>query len=230
MQSQRIKSRNLLFALAVGIQLSAALLSARADEKAEAKSAVYDIDVDASRVYVKVGTATRLGHEHGVQGNFKSGTMTLGGEGELVFDMASFTADTVAARERVGLEKKKVTENEAKKVTDSMRSADVLDVERHPKATFRIASAKPLDKQAAGEPGMYQVDGRFTLHGVEQKVAFKVKVERGDKEGWLKMTGTFSIKQTDYGIKPFSAAGGLAKVADELEISGDVVLKPKPGK
>jgi polyisoprenoid-binding protein YceI len=230
MHAQRIKYRNLLFAVAVSIPLSAAFLSARADDKAEAKAVIYDVDADAGRVYVKVGTATRFGHEHGVQGNFKSGTVTLGGDGDLVFDMASFTADTAAARERVGLEKKKVSENEAKKVTEAMRGADVLDVEQHPTATFRIGSVTPLDKQAAGEPGMYQVDGRFTLHGAEQKVAFKVKVERGDKEGRIKMTGTFSIKQSDYGIKPYSAAGGLAKVADELEITGDLVLKPKAGK
>ena len=41
------------------------------------------------------------------------------------------------------------------------------------------------------------------------------------------MSGTFRLKQTNYGIKPYSAAGGLAKVADELEISGDLELKPK---
>ena len=44
------------------------------------------------------------------------------------------------------------------------------------------------------------------------------------------MSGTFRLKQTNYGIKPYSAAGGLAKVADELEISGDLELKPKSDK
>ena len=59
---------------------------------------------------------------------------------------------------------------------------------------------------------------------------FKAKVERGDKGGRLRMSGTFRLKQTNYGIKPYSAAGGLAKVADELEISGDLELKPKSDK
>jgi polyisoprenoid-binding protein YceI len=215
-------------ALAVFPILNLIAFPAGAQEKAA--PATYDVDVKASRIYIKVGTATRLGHEHGVEGNLKSGKVTLGGEGELVFDMASLTADTAKARKRVGLEKKKVSQNEAKKVTQAMRSADVLNVEKHPTATFRASAIKPLDKQTAGEPGAYQIEGSFSLHGTEKKLQFKGKVERADKEGQLKATGTFTIKQTDYGMKPYAAAGGLAKVADELEISGELVLKPAEGK
>src|SRR5262249_33530072 len=140
------------------------------------------------------------------------------------------TADTAEARKHVGLEKKKVSENEAKKVTEAMRGGDVLDVAQYPTATYRISSVAPLDKQAAGEPGAYQVEGRFTLHGAEQKLPFTARGERTAKEGALRMTGTFSLRQTDYGIKPYPAAGGLAKVADELEITGELVLRPASGK
>jgi polyisoprenoid-binding protein YceI len=212
-----------VLALAVFLILNLIVVSAGAQEKAA--PATYEVDVEASRIYIKVGAATRLGHQHGVEGNLKSGKVTFGGEGELVFDMASLTADTAEARKRVGLEKKKVSQNEAKKVTQAMRSADVLNVEKHPTATFRLSAIKPLDKQAAGEPGTYQIQGSLSLHGTENKLQFKGKVERADKEGQLKATGTFTIKQTDYGMKPYAAAGGLAKVADELEISGELVLK-----
>jgi polyisoprenoid-binding protein YceI len=214
-------------ALAACLHWGVATSSARPDRKAAAPS--YEVDSKASRVYVKVGTATRLGHEHGVQGGVKSGKLSLGG-GELVFDMASFTADTAEARQRVGLGKKRVSKNEAKKVTDAMRGPDVLDVDRHPTATYRIASVTPAGKQAAGKPGTYEVKGTFTLHGTERPLSFKAELGPADKEGRLKMTGTFTIRQTDYGIRPYSAAAGLAKVADELEISGELVLKPAAGK
>jgi polyisoprenoid-binding protein YceI len=223
-------SRNVLLAVAVSLPLCAAFFSARAERQAAPGAATYEVDAGASRVYVKVGTATRLGHEHGVEGKLKSGKLALSGSGELVFDMASFTADTADARKRVGLDKKKVSANEAKKVTETMRGADVLNVARYPTATYRIDSIAPLDKQAGGQPGAYQVEGRFVLHGTEKKLPSKAKVERGDRAGLIRMSGTFTIKQTDYGIKPYSAAGGLAKVADELEIAGDLVLKPRSGK
>ncbi|HEY7153970.1 MAG TPA: YceI family protein [Gemmataceae bacterium] len=230
MNAPCLSSRNVLLAIAVSLQLGAVSLLAQADRKERSRIATYQVDADASRIYVKVGTATRLGHEHGVQGKLKSGKLTLGGGGELVFDMASFTADAAEARKRVGLEKKKVSANEAKKVTEAMRGADVLDVTKYPTATYHMDSITPLDKQAAGEPGTYQVEGSFSLHGTRQKLSFKAKVERGAKGGLLRMSGTFTIKQTDYGIKPYSAVGGLAKVADESEISGDLELKPKSDK
>jgi polyisoprenoid-binding protein YceI len=191
----------------------------------------YQVDTKASKVFVKVGSATRLGHAHGVEGRVKSGKLTLGrapgrdaGSGTLVFDMASFTADTPEARKRVGLEKKHMSSNEAKKVTAAMRGRDVLDVERYPTATFDVTTVTPLDKQAPGQPGTYQLEGKFTLHGKEQPLKITAKVDRGRK-GALKMTGSFTIRQTDYGITPTTALGGLAKVADELEISADLVLK-----
>ena len=40
------------------------------------------------------------------------------------------------------------------------------------------------------------------------------------------MTGTFTIRQSDYGITPASSVGGLAKVADELEIYAELILSP----
>jgi polyisoprenoid-binding protein YceI len=211
-----------LLALGIGLQ-------AQAKQKA-APTTSYQLDASAGKVFIKVGTATRIGHEHGVQGDLKSGKIVLGGEGEMVFDMASLTADTDEARKRVGLEEKKVSENEANKVTATMRGKDVLDVESYPTATFKISTAKPLDKQAAGEPGEYQLDGHFTLRGKEQPLQIRAKVEKTDKEGVLRMTGSFPLRQTEYGIKPYSAAGGLAKVADELQIMGDLVLTPAASK
>jgi polyisoprenoid-binding protein YceI len=196
----------------------------KSDSKPAEGAKTYRVDADASRIYVKVGSATRIGHPHGVEGNLKSGKISLGGEGELVFDMSSFKADTQEARKKVGLEGKKISENEAKKVNDAMLSTDVLDVGKFPTAAYKITALKPADEQEAGAPGMYQVAGRFTLHGTEKPLQFKAKLERTDKEGVFKLSGSFAIKQSDYGVTPYSAAGGLAKVADELEISGELLL------
>lgn len=199
-------------------------------DKAETKQSEgakeYQVDVEASRIYVKVGSATRLGHRHGVEGRLKSGAVALGAGGELVFDMTSFTADTEEARKVVGLAGAKMSENEAKKVSQTMLSAEVLDVERFPTATYKVIIIKPAERQEAGEPGVYQVNGRLDLHGAEQPLSFKAKLERTNKEGVLRLSGSFAIRQTDFGIKPYSGAGGLAKVADELEVYGELFLSP----
>ena len=208
----------------IGLCLSLQLAAIAAGPAAQSKT--YQVDTDTSRIFVKVGSATRLGHPHGVEARLKSGKLTLGGDGELVFDMGSFTADTLESRKRAGLEGEKVSDSDAKKVTQNMRGADVLDVTRFPTATFQMTAVKALDGQAAGAPGMYQLEGSFTLHGTEKKIQLKAKLESAEPQGQMKLAGSFTIKQSDYGVKPYSTFGGLVRVADELEINGDLLLVP----
>lgn len=186
---------------------------------------VYQVDAAASRIFVKVGSATALGHPHGVEGQLKSGKASFGGEGEMVFDMSSFAADTAESHKRTGLEREKTPASDAKKITETMRGKDVLDVARFPTATFHISAMRPLGRQAPGAPGMYQLDGKFTLHGVKKDIQIKAKVEAPpEQNGRTKLTGSLTIKQSDYGIKPYSTFGGVVRVSDQLEIFGDLVL------
>lgn len=183
--------------------------------------ATYQVDLAASRVYTKVGSATSLGHVHGVEGRLASGSLTPGHGGELVFDMTSFTADTPTARQRVGLTG---TFSDAAKVTANMRGADVLDVNHHSTATLAITEMTPQAGQKPGEPGIYRCAGRFTLHGVTQSLAFAATLEDGPTAGTRRLHGQFAILQTSFGIKPYSALAGLVRVADRLDIWGDLVL------
>jgi polyisoprenoid-binding protein YceI len=203
----------------------------KGDDKSSSEEAggakTYEVDTTASRVYVRVSSATSLGHPHGVEGKLKSGKITPGAGGELVFDMNSFKADTQQACKKVRLEGKHVSENEAQKVNQTMLSADVLDVEKYPTATCKIIIMKPADRQEGGDPGTYLVKGRLTLHGAEQPLHVKARLERAGKQAALKLSGVFAIKQTAFGMTPYSAAGGLARVADELKILAELLLGPE---
>ncbi len=202
------------------LTLGLALVASQAHAQ---QPAACQVDTANSRVYVKVAAATRLGHSHGIEGRLASGAFTLGGTGELVFDMTTFTADTAQARQYVGLPKA-FAASDAQKVTANMRGGDVLDVGRFPKATLTISEVTPAGGQKAGEPGTYRVAGRFTLHGVTQPVAFDATVEAPDRPGTLHVRGSFAIQQTAFGITPYSAVGGLVRIADQLDISGDLFV------
>jgi polyisoprenoid-binding protein YceI len=183
-----------------------------------------DVNLKDSRVYIYVGK-TGLGHNHGVEGRLKSGRIQLGqpeNAGELVFDMTSFDADTDAARRYVGLEGS-TDKSTRQQVNTNMKGADVLNVQKFPLATFRIASAKLL--QEKGRQGLpeYQLDGRFTLHGVTQPLRFQATGEELD--GRIHLRGSFSILQTNYGIRPYSRAFGAVGVTDKLTIYGDLWLE-----
>jgi polyisoprenoid-binding protein YceI len=184
--------------------------------------AAWRVDPNASRVNVKVG-AEGYGHVHGIQGRLTSGTVELGGGGELVFDMKSFAADPPEARQALGLSKP-VSRSDQRKITANMLGADVLDVAHHPRAVFAIAATRPLDGQAVGDPGRYQLQGEFTLHGVRRPLQLIATVEPSDRPSLFRMRGAFSILQSEYGMTPYSTLGGIVRVADKVEIWGDLVL------
>ena len=74
--------------------------------------------------------------------------------------------------------------------------------------------------QAAGDGGL-SVQGDLTLLGATRPLAFDVEV--GD-DGML--SGVAIVKQTDWGMKPYSALFGALKVVDEVEVEIDGDLPP----
>jgi polyisoprenoid-binding protein YceI len=194
---------------------------------AAAPPAPGDADLAASRVYVFVGKKG-LGHDHAVSGLLQAGRVVLGAAeqaGALVFDMRSFTADTAEARKALGLPGE-TDDSTQKQVQANMTGPDVLDVARHPTATFQIRSALSAKQQVSGRPPVYELSGAFTLHGVTREVMIPVEVEqRGE---WLRLRGMFVIKQTDFGMKPYKKLGGVVGVADELRITGTILVRATP--
>jgi polyisoprenoid-binding protein YceI len=100
-----------------------------------------------------------------------------------------------------------------------MLSPEVLDASRHPTITFRIASARET------APGRLIVAGELTLHGRTHQFSVPVNYRR-ETTGAYFFDGAFKIRQTDFGIKPETAAGGTVKVNDEVEIRFRVSLLP----
>lgn len=180
-----------------------------------------DIDTTISRAYVHVDK-TGFGHEHGVESLLKSGHLLLGANqnaGELVFDMTSFKADTDEARRYVGLEGSSDA-GTRQQVNDNMLGPEVLDVKQYPTAVFKVTSIQPIRSHRPNAPQQLQLDGDFTLHGTTNKIT--VIASPINANGYTRLVGSFSILQSDYGIKPFRKALGAVGVADRLTIWGDL--------
>jgi polyisoprenoid-binding protein YceI len=210
-------------ALLLALPVSALL----AEESTPPKAAVNpgDINVGASRVYTFV-EKTGLGHQHAIEGKLSSGHLMLGAEssaGQLVFNMRSFDADTTAARRYLGL-KGTTGESTRSQVNANMKGSAVLDVSRYPSATFDVASAKATDRKSKSGLPIYELVGTFTLRGKQRPLRVRAEVERAS--GWLHVRGNFAVKQTSYGITPYSKAFGAVGVADALRIHGDLWVAP----
>lgn len=203
------------------VALAVAGETVRGQPAPAAAPAVGDVDLAGSRVYVFVGK-TGLGHDHAVVGSLQAGRVRLGAAeqaGTIVFDMRSFRADTPEARTLLGL----AGETDAgtrQQVDDNMLGPSVLDVAKHPTATFEVRSALPAPQPAANGKTAYDLVGTFMLHGVVRPVSIRAEAEAIGP--FTRLWGGFAIKQTDFGMKPYAKFGGVVGVADELKIYGDI--------
>jgi polyisoprenoid-binding protein YceI len=170
---------------------------------------------------------TGLGHEHGVEGKIKSGAIQLGARsnaGSIEFDMTSFTADTDRARKYVGLEGS-TSASTRQQVNKNMLGSDVLNVAKYPTALFAIESALHR-KTKQGKP-VVELKGEFTLHGTTRPLT--LYAEPSQRDGQWNLRGDFAIRQTEFGITPYSAALGTVGVADQLKIFGDLWIAGDDG-
>ncbi|MFM9064941.1 MAG: YceI family protein, partial [Pirellula sp.] len=99
-----------------------------------------------------------------------------------------------------------------------------LDAQTLPAASHEKASVRTAGKQSARGHDEYEREGDFTLHGVSRHVVIPCDVEI--KDGWHHLRGRFTIRQTDFGIKPYTKAFGAVGIKDELVIMGDLWVVP----
>lgn len=87
-----------------------------------------------------------------------------------------------------------------------------------------VYECSKLTASKTGE-GQYWValNGELTLRGVTRSQPVSARVTlNGDT---LRAAGDFSVRQSDYGIKPVSAAGGTVKLKDELKFRFDITAR-----
>ncbi len=94
---------------------------------------------------------------------------------------------------------------------------EVLQKSKYPKTAYessRVSASK------TGE-NMYRVDGDLTLHGTTRGMALDAQIVT--REDTLRAQGSFSLAQSDYGLKIASVAGGTLKLRDELKCAYFIV-------
>ena len=91
----------------------------------------------------------------------------------------------------------------------------VLHAERDPELRFSAETVVVEDHHT-------HFTGNLTIGGQTRPIDVDVELEPA-ADG-LHAHGTVQIRQTDYGIKPYSALMGMLKVANEVEVDFDVRL------
>jgi polyisoprenoid-binding protein YceI len=179
------------------------------------------IDAAGSQVLIQVGKAGVFGfagHAHEVAATDVRGLVT--------FDLAdpsraSVSLEFAAAALRVtGKDEPPADVGEVQRV---MLSDQVLDVRRYPTIVYRSRRVSLAARSAAAVD--FLIEGDLTLHGVTRPMSVRASTTL-DAGGRLTAKGSCSVKQSDFGMVPVTAAGGAVRVRDQVDIQ--FVLRGRP--
>ena len=176
---------------------------------------VLSVDEMHSSVVVRVfpaGKLARLGHEHVVSLAPVSGLVLWSPEphtrrADLVVDLRQLVLDDPALRRRFEL--------------DTSPTPDEIDQTRENLFRSVLDPERPLNLSVLLTPGespepRQTVVAEFSLQGSNHRQAVPLTVERRGER--LIFAGTFTVTQSELGLKPFAALGGLLRVADDMEV------------
>jgi polyisoprenoid-binding protein YceI len=173
---------------------------------------VFTIDAANSRVLIRVGRAGVLafaGHVHEVLAPVLKGRVSVE-PGDPQRSSVSLEFDASALR----VSGEGEPPADVPQVQEVMLSERVLDVKHFPAVAFqsRRVSARPGTR----DHFELTIEGDLTLHGVTRPLI--IHANTAFEPNGLSARGTFVITQSDFGIRPVTAAGGTVKVRDEVDV------------
>lgn len=193
-------------------------LSSTVDERLQALDSVVYRLAPSSRLEVKTGKAGLFGfagHTHVIRAN--------GFEGQVVYyprDPSKSHLEITVGTDSLEVLTPPDTA-EIRKVTETMRTEVLHTAEYH--------EIRLVTRRVVPTANGFHVLGALTLVGQTREVPIDVTARLGLDT--LEAASTFSVKQTEFGIKPFSGGpGGTVKVADRVTFDIRVVaVRAGPG-
>lgn len=188
---------------------------------AQTDAKIYQIVPAESLVLIRVGragTMAHLGHDHVVASTDLEGLVAIASDSatsfaDVAMPLKNLIVDNAAYRQRLGLESEP-SESDIASTYSNMQRA--LEAQTWPWVNLHVQFA---DARIA--PPLAKVS--ISMHGVTHQLVVPIVLQIGDEQ--LTVEGQFSVKQSDFGITPFSALGGLLRVADELDIQFELVAE-----
>jgi hypothetical protein len=179
---------------------------------------VFNVDPAATRITVLVyraGPLARLGHNHAITSSDETGVVWLGATPassgfEIHVPVTAFVVDDPQARAASGPEFPGEVPDDARAgTTANMLRTEVLDGAHYPEIVVRSVGATGTWQQAV-------LQASVRLKGVERQMEVPVALTIAGNS--VEATGEFQLRQTDFGITPFSVGGGAIQVADIIKV------------
>jgi polyisoprenoid-binding protein YceI len=179
----------------------------------------YVIDPNGSRFTVQAfatGMLSAFGH------NPTIGMRDFDGEIQFVPDSYENASVRVTVRTNAMEVMDEMKGDDRRKLEQTMNE-QVLEPDRYPAATFQ--SKQVTVQKLGGDLASAQAVGELSFHGITQNVSLGARIT--NMGTMMRISGDFTLRHSDYGIKPVSFAGGALKLKDELKFQFELVARQK---
>jgi len=155
------------------------------------------------------GLAAQAGHDLTIDVGRWSGELLIGADLAPASLDARLELSSLVVRAGTG-GVKPLTDRDKREILATTRK--VLSIDQHPEASF---AASGFSRDADGGT----IDGTLTLAG--QSGPLRLAVRENGPDRYL---ATTTVRQTSFGIKPYSGFLGALRVSDAVEIEADVAI------
>src|SRR6266568_6267157 len=179
----------------------------------------HQLGPDRGRILLRTfrdGLAAQAGHDLTIEATRWSGVLEVNGDLNPAALDIRIDMGALVVREGTG-GVKPLTDRDRREIAVTARK--LLRADRHPTATFTASSFEP------GQDGGGVVHGTLSLAGTDRPLRLQVV-----KDGEAAYHVTASVRQSDFGTKPYAAFLGVLKVSDAVGIVVDAELpRADPG-
>ena len=187
------------------------------------KGQLFQISTEKSKIrfYVyRAGFLASLGHNHVISTpKFEAfcflGNLLEDSQCTLGLKLEDLEIDNPQHRQIAGADfSSQPSKDDINGTREHMLGADNLQADQFPHLIIKTGSI-------TGKTPEINASIIIELHG--QTFTYPIKAQLTKNIDELQLKGSFSIKQSDFGIKPFSALGGVLAVQDEIKITFDLI-------
>jgi polyisoprenoid-binding protein YceI len=144
-------------------------------------------------------------------------------QGEVIFTLTSSTIESASLKLNIQADSLEVADDISDKDRQEIHRKmceEALETDRFPEILYECSR---VSASGSGDRYWVALNGELTLHGITRPVLVSARVVINGNS--VRATGDFAVRQSEFEIKPVTAAAGAIRIKDEVKCQFDIVAR-----
>jgi polyisoprenoid-binding protein YceI len=144
-------------------------------------------------------------------------------QGEVIFTLTSSTIESASLKLNIQADSLEVADDISDKDRQEIHRKmcdEALETDRFPEILYECSR---VSASGSGDRYWVALNGELTLHGITRPVPVSARVVINGNS--VRATGDFAARQSEFEIKPVTAAAGAIRIKDEVKCQFDIVAR-----